>query len=98
MRKFGCFKINCEELQNINKDSDHLIQCYVGGSRLIFLIDSGCKVNIIKNTDWDILTKDKAVMWDIISEPTDILKPNASAEPLKVTKKFVTSVSLTNKK
>lgn len=61
IRNFECFKINDSSKTNYPTTQDELIECLVGGVPKTFLIDSGCKVNIIQGDDWEILTQKEAV-------------------------------------
>lgn len=98
LRNFDCFKINSGESYNVNSASDDMIECFIGNTAIVFLIDSGSKVNIVTDKDYNVLLKNNATIWDVTIQPTEVLKPYASAKPLDVEIRFVATVSLLNKK
>ena len=98
MRSFDCFKIKNEELQTNDGDSDDMIDCLIGGKKLVMLIDSGCKINIVKDTNLELFFKNKAVIWDVNKNTTDILRPYGTTKPLTVKMRFVTTISSPNDK
>lgn len=97
LRNYECFNISSTDL-NSTCTPDDVIECSISGIKLMFFIDSGCKVNIIKDADYKILSENNAIMWDMVPNPTEVLKPYASTESLKLIMRFVTAISLSNKK
>lgn len=91
IRNFNCFQISSRVSNDIDDNSDDLIECFIGSVPL------GSKVNIINDRDWEYLSKNKAMVWDVTTEPTDILKPYASGSPLEIKMRFVTMINLPNK-
>lgn len=98
LRNYDCFRVSNTGLHSSNNIPDDIIECFISGTPVTFLIDSGCKVNIVKDTDYDLLVKNNIVMWDVIKEPTEVLKPYGSAKPLDISVRFVAAISLLNKK
>ena len=83
---FDCFTIN---YQGRCTPSDDLIKCSIGGVNLILLIDSGSKANIIKDTDFNYLLQNKAIIWGTSTSTLDVLKPYGTITPLEITKKIL---------
>ncbi|VEN55440.1 unnamed protein product, partial [Callosobruchus maculatus] len=91
--KFDCFKVSNRASMTFAM-SDDMIQCLLGGVWLTVLIDSGSKANIIRDKDWEFISNSNAVLWDLTSETTDVLKSYASGNPLEIKCKFVTTIKI----
>lgn len=92
-KNFECFKINDRRRMSGPNVDDGLVQCVVGGVLITVLIDSGSRVNIIKGEDWNRITKNKAVVWDIDPQTNDVLNPYGSEQPLKIKHRFQTTIN-----
>ncbi|KAL7301787.1 hypothetical protein TKK_0005775 [Trichogramma kaykai] len=98
VRKIDCFQVKyCQDKVN-EVFSDGVIECLIGGVRIRLLIDSGSDANVIKASDFEHLMTKKAIMWDIVDEVSDVLKPYASTKPLSVLKKFSSTINVPQRK
>ncbi|KAL7296749.1 hypothetical protein TKK_0010159 [Trichogramma kaykai] len=77
--------------------SDDIMDCNIGGVKLLFFIDSGSKVNIITDDDWKFIFKNNAVVWDSVTEFKDVLKPYATTQPLEILVKFISTIGLSER-
>ncbi|XP_050359877.1 uncharacterized protein LOC126779783 [Nymphalis io] len=81
-------KINSIEEENIhyifNVNDDATIECTLGGIKLRFLIDSGCKLNIITDKTWKMLKQKRVNISNYTKRSDKILYPYGSKTPLGV--------------
>nr|CAH7765262.1 unnamed protein product [Callosobruchus chinensis] len=88
MREY-CFKIIDSD---DDENKDELITCKVGGIDMKLLIDSGSKVNILKKHDWELLSNNKATVWEVNEKPNKTLKGYASGKALDIKHRFQTTI------
>ncbi|CAH2088405.1 unnamed protein product [Euphydryas editha] len=88
-------KINSIEEENIhyifNVNDDATIECTLGGIKLRFLIDSGCKLNIITDKTWEMLKQKRVNISNYTKGSDKILYPYGSKTPLDVKGTFQTT-------
>nr|CAH7757848.1 unnamed protein product [Callosobruchus chinensis] len=79
-----------------DENKDELITCKVGGIDIKLLIDYGSKVNILKKHDWELLSNNKAAVWEVNEKPNQTLKGYASGKALDIKHRFQTTISMKN--
>lgn len=91
IREFGCFKIGD------NRHNEENICCTVGGTDLMMVIDSGCRLNLISEKDWNLLQNSEAVMWNIRSHSVNKFKAYAASYPLEIVVVFDAPICVGNR-
>lgn len=76
-------------------DGDDLLWMKVGGIVLQFLVDSGCKMNIINDKAWEYIKNNGAKVWNQQKDCREVFLPyGKDAQPLTVLGKFDAEISL----
>ena len=81
---------NIHYIFNVNDDAT--IECILGGIKLRFLIDSGCKLNIITDKTWEMLKQKRVNIINQTKGSDKTLYPYGSKTPLNVKGSFQTTI------
>lgn len=92
--EYGCYRVTGD---SYNK-SDEIIQCKLGGVPVKLLIDSGSKFNLISESDWNNLLKQKAVVWNVRNQSENQFRAYAANTRLEILKVFETPIDIMNRR
>lgn len=81
-----CFKIWSDE-------EEELINCRIGGHDISLIIDSGSRFNLISHTDWEMLKKKNATVFNARSHSQKQFRGYASEQLLEVISVFEAPIS-----
>ncbi|XP_049316516.1 uncharacterized protein LOC125779294 [Bactrocera dorsalis] len=89
-------EVNCFKISN-DTGIDEKLVCGIGGCPISMVIDSGTRLNLVSESDWGILRKNKAVIFNEREDHTTQFKAYASNKVLDVLQVFEAPISVENK-
>ncbi|XP_036347851.1 uncharacterized protein LOC118757229, partial [Rhagoletis pomonella] len=89
-------EVNCFSIFN-NSSMDEKLLCGIGGCTIPMIIDSGTRLNLLSENDWETLRENAAVLWNERENSLAQFKAYASDNVLNVLQVFEAPITVSKK-